>query len=119
MRLRIRQALDAAIVSAYQAHARRREKVAAKQQLREVPPEEFGECRLCGFSHLRPLERTVCPACGGDVCRGEPVCGCGASDRGGEYNALATERPATPGQVPRPVATYSLRVSGGTHAAKG
>jgi hypothetical protein len=87
--------------------------------MREVAPEEFGECALCGFTHNRPLDRTRCPLCGRVLCLGEPACGCGDSVRGGEYNAVATERPATPGRVPRPVATYSLREPGGTHAAKG
>jgi hypothetical protein len=87
--------------------------------MREVAPEEFGECGLCGFTHSYPLERTVCPVCGGDVCRGEPVCACGDGGENEEYNTEATERPATPGSVPRPVATYSLREPGGTHAAKG
>lgn len=77
MRVRLRSALDAPIVSTYQAHARRRERVAIKAAMREVAPEEFGECALCGFTHSYPLERAVCPVCGGDVCRGEPVCGCG------------------------------------------
>jgi hypothetical protein len=95
MRLRIRQALDAAIVTAYQAHARRRERVAIKAAMREVPPEEFGECRLCGFTHSWPLERTVCEVCGGLVCRGEPVCACG--DGGGIrcYAGPTENAPAT------------------------
>jgi hypothetical protein len=66
-------------VSTYQAHARRREKAAVKAAMREVAPEEFGECELCGFTHNRPLERTVCEVCGGLVCRGEPVCECGGT----------------------------------------
>jgi hypothetical protein len=81
MRLRIRQALDAPIVSTYQAHARRREKAAVKAAMREVAPEEFGECELCGFTHNRPLDRTRCPLCGRVLCLGEPACGCG--DGGG------------------------------------
>jgi rubrerythrin len=68
-------------VTTYQAHARRREKAAIKAAMREVDPEEFGECRLCGFTHSYPLERTVCPVCGGLVCCGEQVCACG--DGGG------------------------------------
>jgi hypothetical protein len=64
-----------------QSHARRRERVAIKAAMREVDPQEFGECALCGFTHSYPLERAVCLVCGGDVCRGEPVCGCG--DGGG------------------------------------
>jgi hypothetical protein len=102
-------------MSTYQAHARRRERVAIKAAMREVPPEEFGECELCGFTHSWPLERTVCPVCGGDVCRGEPVCGCG--DGGGIrcYDGHA-EGPQMPWQAFRPRGEHTSDLTGGKPA---
>ena len=79
-------------MSTQQQHARRIEKAAAKAQLREVDPEDFGECALCGFTHNRPLERTVCPVCGGTVCFGEPMCGCGSSSEVSGKLRDATEK---------------------------
>jgi hypothetical protein len=98
--LRVWRDVDVAVVTTYQAHARRREKAAAKAGLREVAPEEFGECELCGFTHSWPLERTVCEVCGGAVCFGEPVCGCG--DGGGIrcYAGATINAPATPATTP-------------------
>jgi hypothetical protein len=63
-------------MTTYQAHAHRREKAAVKAAMREVAPEEFGECELCGFLHNRPMERSRCPLCGRVLCLGDPVCGC-------------------------------------------
>jgi hypothetical protein len=76
--------------------SRRAARALVLEIVRNLPREEFGECELCGFTHNRPLERTRCPLCGGDVCLGEPACGCGDSVRGGEYNVThQTSAPAT------------------------
>jgi hypothetical protein len=98
-------------MSTYQAHARRRERVAVKAAMREVPPEEFGECELCGFTHSYPLERAVCEVCGGLVCCGEPVCGCG--DGGGiRCYAGPTENAPTTRLTSGGTATLEVAVEG-------
>ena len=80
-------------MTTYQAHARHRELVAAKAQLREVAPEEFGECDLCGFTHLHPFERGECPVCGVTTCWGNPGdCGCGSSSEVSGKLRDATEK---------------------------
>jgi hypothetical protein len=67
--------------------SRRAARALVLESVRNLPREEFGECAVCSLTHNHPGVTAVCPECGRELCLGEPVCACGGSVRGGEYNA--------------------------------